>query len=167
MESGTVVLSCPPTVDIDHRQIHLGGGIAVAGSLLEPLPRLAEIVSLSWNEGGEQTEPVLSVGLALPGCYLERRDVTVSYGQRSVIFRAAETAVRVSGVLPACILFGTVCGSKSVRHSGQLARPTAGVGRRKTQSKNQKHYKGLEWAGHSQPLNQPDFGELDLRGLYI
>src|SRR5262245_47508758 len=136
MESGTVVLCCPPAVDIDHGQVHFGRGIAVAGSLLEPLPRLGEIVSLSWNEGGEQTEPVLSVGLALPGCYLERRDVTAIYGQGSVIFRATETAVRVSGVLPACIFFGTVYGSKSVRHSGQLTRTAAGNGYRNTQSKN-------------------------------
>jgi len=74
IESGTVILSCSPAFDIDHREIDLGPGIAVAGSLLKPMAGLADVGSLAENESGNQT--VLSVDLALAGGNLERREVT-------------------------------------------------------------------------------------------
>src|SRR4030095_9668199 len=124
IESGTVVLSCPPAVDINHREIHLGRGIAAAGSLLKPRAGLADVGSLS-KESGNQTELVLSIDLALAGGNLERREVTGSLGEGPAIFGGAETGVRGNSLLPDCLPLGISCGSSSVRQSGQLTRPAA------------------------------------------
>jgi hypothetical protein len=131
---------------------------------------LADVGSPSEIECGNQTELVLGVDLALAGGNLERREVTGSLGEGPAIFGGADTGVRGSSVLPDCILFGIVCGSSSVRRSGQLTGTAAassceyrseglgvGVVRCQTQSENRTQYctEGFEWGGHSKPLNQP------------
>jgi hypothetical protein len=132
---------------------------------------LAAVGSLTEIESGNQTELVLSVDLALASGNLERREVTGSLGEGPAIFGGAETGVRGGSVLPDCISFGIVCGSSSVRRSGQLTGTAAATGREyrserrgvgvvryKTQSENRIQYRteGFEWSGHSKPLNQPD-----------
>jgi hypothetical protein len=132
---------------------------------------LADVVSFSEIESGNQTELVLSVELALAGGGLERRDVTGSLDEGSAIFGGAETGVQGGSVFSDCISFGIVCGSSSVRRRGQLTGTAAttgceyrserlgvGVVRCKTQSENRIQYctEGFEWSGDSKPLNQPD-----------
>src|SRR5262249_54861618 len=149
IESDTVVLSCSPAVDIDHREIHLRRGIAAAGSLLKPMAGLADVCSLSGDERGNQNQVGFSINPGPLGGGPERRDVTGSLDQGPTIFGRVETGVQGSSVLPDCISFGIACGSTSVSRGGQLTGAVAaasweyrserlgvGVARCKAQSEN-------------------------------